>query len=369
VVFRNETFQLFCPVAQLLNGDAFVRGEYGKPEGFSFYGLAESQWQYLGICAGLGAVMLVLAVLLYRRRRLEVAGDFIAVKALEPVFLVIYTLGVGAVMYTGADLFANNLEIPFLIVGIAVGFFTGRMLLERRVNVFRWKTFLGFLLLSAALGASVVLTWLDPLGVTRYVPETSQVESLRFYSEDMGYVYGSHRIDSGIVYTEAEDIDSIRGIHRQMVENRDLHGGYVTVTMEYRLKNGLTFTRSYRTSVNGEVGKAARKHLSRWECIFGVTDWDAFVASVWEVSGDPTLDADKIPGLMEAIRADCDAGNMAQDWDFHSMESISYWVLVYSSKYDNESNRSGFVELRIYESCTNTIAYLEKYAELPDWEK
>lgn len=50
-----------------------------------------SRWSYLWICAGVGVLLLTAALLLYRRRKLETAGDFIAVKPLEPVFLVMYS--------------------------------------------------------------------------------------------------------------------------------------------------------------------------------------------------------------------------------------------------------------------------------------
>ena len=46
-------------------------------------------WGYLAIAAVIGVALLAASLLLYRRRRLESAGDFAAVKPIKTVFTVL----------------------------------------------------------------------------------------------------------------------------------------------------------------------------------------------------------------------------------------------------------------------------------------
>ena len=56
-------------------------------------------WVYLAIVAAVGVAFLAGALLLYRKRRLESAGDFAAVRPIKTVFTLLGSIAVGMLFY------------------------------------------------------------------------------------------------------------------------------------------------------------------------------------------------------------------------------------------------------------------------------
>ena len=85
----------------------------------------------IGSCT-VGLALLVGALLLYRTRHLERAGDFIAFKPMKPMFLAVYALCVGCVLfYLAYEISGTGTGYFFFAIGLLLGYFTGKMLLER----------------------------------------------------------------------------------------------------------------------------------------------------------------------------------------------------------------------------------------------
>ena len=178
VQFPEDPFMLLCPLAQissathdvLLIDHQEVVNAFGELETYLIYSVKPGNgWGYLAICAGAGVLALAAALVLYRRRKIECAGDFVAFAAMEPVVTVIVTVFTGGVFHLFADNFRMNLRSVMLGAGMVVGFFACRMLLERTTRVFRKKAFLFCGSIVAVFGLTVLLTYLDPVGITRYV--------------------------------------------------------------------------------------------------------------------------------------------------------------------------------------------------------
>lgn len=364
-----------------------------------FGGYVTENWRYLYLAAGAGVVLLVLAMLIYRRRKLEQAGDFIALRPVAPVFLVIYTLCVGAAMYLIADVMAGELRYIFLPIGLAIGFFTGRMLLERKVNVFRGKNFLGFGAIVAILAASIGLTWLDPAGLVRYVPEPEAVSKVYFSSYDGPNYQGG----DPYMLTGQENVQTITQIHAGCVAGRKLSADNgLPLYIRYELTDGRAVERLYYLDEDGKEAQALKKYYSDPNYVFGTDDvqtvlenivclevmpyreglpWIALVSPGWEsgyltdkAGGDQTVindtvqgsfaDNATVKGLMEAIRADCLAGNMAQLWSYHKDAEIAGYVTIQYKKPAEAVNKYdpypiAYLELSIYGDCVNTVRYLE----------
>ena len=168
---------------------------------------------YLLIAFGIGLLLTVGALLMYRKRRLETAGDFIALRPLEPVFLVLYTCTAAAVANFFYNLFLGGDSILFIIIGIVVGFFTGLMLLKRTVRVFTLKNIGGAALFLGCIAASLVLTLLDPLGIETRMPKLEDVQSVTLGE---GYYYA---LDV-VTLTEEEDIQDVLDAHAYVLEHR-----------------------------------------------------------------------------------------------------------------------------------------------------
>ena len=111
------------------------------------YGIGQS-WTYLFVLTALVPGLLAGALGLYKKRRLECAGEFVVVKSVGPVFLIIYALTVAVLFQLVVGY--SSLDVSFF-VGLAVGWFTGLMLIKRTVRVFRGKTVLGYVVFAAVM--------------------------------------------------------------------------------------------------------------------------------------------------------------------------------------------------------------------------
>ena len=247
----------FCPTVQMIaENDYFFLSVspstvYIDSRDAAFGGLGED-WPYLFIVAGVGIAAIAVSLLMYRKRKLESAGDFIAVRWIEPIFLVLYTLCAGAFLAVFSGLFGNEAYIVFLSLGIVIGFFTGKMLLERTTRVFRKKNFLLAGIFVVAMLFSLVPIQNDWFGIVRYVPDAQDVEYVQVY----GYEISRSKL------TEPEDIELVCQIHDCAIENLDhdnentCRGAHYYTSIEYHLKNGQTVTRRYyicNDSVAGDL--------------------------------------------------------------------------------------------------------------------
>ena len=389
VVLDQDVFVTFSPILRM-SDVSLIPGEYHYEKNvFVLQKLPRELWLYLGVCAGIGVVFAALALLIYRRRQLETAGDFIALKPVAPVFLVLYTLLCGAFFYTVADVAAGGLEYVFLAVGIAVGFFTGRMLLDRTVKVFTGKSFAWFGILVAVLLGSIIVTVLDPLGITTYIPKAEDVRSVNMRE---GY-YGGGPVDS-FTAEDPEQIGTVIRAHELLLnENIGKDDDTYLLTLQYRLKNGRTVTREYDAVRGGEATQVLKKQLSSAEYLFRTSDWEKYVADVTDIdmvvySNAPEKDSLKlrlvyntweydeeaqkalvvrdgyqftedgltvvltrkqVTELMAAVKADCDAGNMAQN--VHTGNSSGYVSI------NTDNFRS--VYLDYYPDCTNITRFAD----------
>ena len=355
-----------------------------------FEGFIGDDWRYLLIAAAVGVALLIASVLLYRSRHMETAGDFMAVKPAAPVFLVIYTLCVGAVLYFLADQLASGSEYVFLIIGFALGFFTGWMLLEKKVNVFQLKKWMGLGAMTLVFFLTIAITAMDPFGITRYVPEASQIQSVDVSPYASDY-YLDHK---ALTLSDAEDVQKVLDIHSRIVQERsDLEHSTLCLRLRYNLRSGATVDRTYYIDTASETGQILKTYLSDFRYVTMYETVDAFMQQAefiefysdtedhpsmvfdWQ---DDLSDTDTITdkygdqegwvyfsgeagktyarGLMEAIYSDCQAGNMAQNWDFHygdeSVGNLNICISVnrYMTQYQ---------DITIYGDCENTVNYLK----------
>ncbi len=323
VTLSGDVFFLLTPVVQMVSNENMVLMEHIKDETRNIWvyrGFGEG-WDYLAVCAVIGVALLGLALLIYRRRALESAGDFIAVKPLAPIFSVVFTLCAGAVCAMFGGLW-DSMEL-FLIVGIPVGFFVSQMLLHRTVRVFKPKAFLRLGILAAALILSLLLVKWDAFGIVRWTPD----------AEDVVQVELSNR---NFASTDAEDIETVIAIHKEAIAYKDgipTANEAVYLRLCYTMKSGRTVERYYTVPSSSPAFGQIKQLLSRESVVMGVTgDWESWLDSVTsvQVCGTQnyiTKELLKEDGrdLLEAIRKDCQAGTMAQIGAFQSAY-ISHYV-------------------------------------------
>lgn len=347
IAIPEEPFMHFSPVVRLSYNMVFL--EFSIPGSPAFTGFGED-WNYLWIIGGVGVLLLGAALLLYRRRKLESAGDFLAVRWLEPVFSIIYTLTVAAVFEIFGELFGNSSTV-FFVVGFFVGFFTGQMLLKRTIKVFTGKTILGMVLLGAVLAGSIGLTAWDPLGILSFVPEKEEIRTVSISESTTSW--DSHK---WMTLTEDRSVETVRSLHRDRIVNRNsISGRSTSLAIRYQLKNGRVVERYYRVPAD-----TVKKFFSQPEYVLGVDSVEKALER-WpnvEIEGQK-LRKEDAQALLHAVFADCAHGTMAQDWAFHDQYgSIKVWI------YLRGSDRSDSLELRVYNDCTYTMRWLKDNYEI-----
>ena len=375
IVLEIDRFIPFCPVVQLIAAPFIdykrnyypINPNYPYSEKYSVFtvnGLAPN-FYYLLIVAAVGFGFAVLALVMYRRRRLETAGDFMSARPLAPVFSLIYTLSVGALFH----MLFGGIAL-FLPIGLAVGYFTSQMLLQRKVNVFQRRRMgiFGLIVLVALL--SLGATWLDPLGVTRYVPKASQVKAVAI-SDSYGINYNfdsslpGGEIIGGPVSNDTERVETITTLHKAIVKETAtplkkllipfISDDTATVSVVYKLKGGYQLHRRYEVPLNSDAGKQVTTFFSSPEYVFGCEDWDTYLPSVTRVVvGDYAFYGQQAEELLLAMKTDCELGRM--------------------SRYAG-GNYEGFIEIRrgdawqdvtVYSTCKYTVSWLNKHC--PGWD-
>lgn len=362
-------FLLWCPVGYmaarctdlvLLEKEPFTVGHDALYR-WRFAGLGQG-WDYLIAVAVIGLALCLVALLMYRRRHLERAGDLIAVQPLRPVFAVIFTLCAAMVAAAFGELLVDAFWV-FLAIGFVVGWFVVHMLLNRTVRIFCWRVILGGLLLGIALVASMVAAWLDPLKITQYLPDAQQVAKVTVSSNSSYEYYDSRNVE----IRDPEKIAQVLELHEAILElkNDTTEGRYGSgwFTIHYQLKNGTAVTRSYFVRVDSKAGTLRRQLMSDPTVVLGYEDLDACLQDIHSVSidgADTQLEGDTARQLLECIYQDCLEGNMGQDWSEHRdayETSLLFWIRLYPE------NGDGF-EVRVYSDATNTVSWLKENFEV-----
>jgi len=389
---NEDPFVRFAPTIQFANSE-FIEVNWHKADGI-FYDVnyrVTDGWGYLAICAVLGALLLVAACMLYRKRNLECAGDFMAVKALEPVFMVIYPLIVASVFYFFCEevLSIGGVAIVYMAVGLLIGFFTGEMLLERTIRVFHKKALIKCAILASCFALTLIGTALDPFGIETWMPKAEDVTKVEVSTNYSGYYdYNLITLD------DPQAIEDVLRTHEIAIEERNTYQGhsYVvvedspvydpqgyngqTISFHYFLKNGTIKSRYYIININGEAGRLMTPYFNTLDGIFRNFYGETTLENILKVTQTITVgcdsyegeddlyidgysvsitDPEEIRSLMDAILADCELGVMAQNWDFRPNPDVcsTYWLdFDMGNQMDN---------LTIYSDCVNTNTWLTEH--------
>ena len=252
------------PMLQLMAENA--QGITALDEARSVYvtvGWIYTGWVISAVYAVVGVLLLWAAWALLRRRRMESAGDTVAVPALKPVFR--WCMGLfGGLCFADMMLYVFQLTggetqravfaatAVYLVIGAFLGWFIAEMLIRRSFRVFRggWRGFGGWAVCCAVLLAALTVTELDVFGVERRVPAAEQVEAV---SVDV--------MGEAAYLQSPEGVAEAMALHRDIIEHKPqqdqcdqkaffLHGwsgDYQTVNarVTYYLKNGDMLSRSY----------------------------------------------------------------------------------------------------------------------------
>ena len=332
----------FMDIPVVSNGDSSI----------SPYSIIHSStgWINLSIMAAVGVAFGALALVLYRRRQLESAGEFMAVKVLNPVFLVIYSLMVAAVFHGMCVLFTDGESWIFLLIGLAVGYFTGQMLLKRSTRVFGMKQLRGFAVLALCFALSFVVTFLDPMNITGWVPEAEKVSAVMINNREI---------------TDPALVEQVILFHEEVSKDYDGYENHSDkqITLAYRMKSGRIVRRAYWVDIDSVAGELLRPVVSSPEYVlaglypdFDYTQKDFSIQVLHDYH--ETIPRQHYQELVDCLILDCKEGNLPQDWwNWHDVkDSAELRLLVHigSSRYD-------FTYLEITDRATHTVQWLKDH--------
>ncbi len=212
-----------------------------------------SHWTATVIYCAVGLLLSAAALLIFRKRRMEAAGDVIAVRCLKPVFKYGVTacsaLCGGMLLYTLLYAIFNNpslsvvIMIPSLIIFALVGYFGARMLLEKSLHVFH-DGWVGIIIVCCLCAVFTLGCDLDVFGIGRYIPDESSIECMSVS-------------ESGEIRSK-DGISEFRALHESILKDRDkytdpdiFYKDTETFCFVYTLKNGRQIIREY-TVLSGD---------------------------------------------------------------------------------------------------------------------
>ena len=201
-------------------------------------------------------VFSVTALLLYRKRRMESAGDVIAVNSLRPVFKFCVTacaaLCFGLLFFVIISTLFTSLSMSMLvlsaglIIGAFIGYFASEMLLKKSFHVFKgsWKGFVITVILCIVF-AFVCVT--DLFDLSSQLPDIDDIEMIVCNREAGGYDV-----------TERSDIEAILDVNKAIIDDRNKYEGLDDtglentgyVSIRYKLKDGHSVYRGYTVLID-----------------------------------------------------------------------------------------------------------------------
>ena len=360
----------------LTDGTVWYHGSFTLGEG----------WPTVFLLAGLGLVFLVLAYLLYRRRNLESAGDFLAVPRLRPVIG-----GCLAVMGASAALAVLELfgyygsydlteQLGFAFVGLTIGWFAGQMFLERSTRVFGPKKWAGLLVMLALAAGAMGLTKLDPLGIDDWVPEASEIKGAR--------INGSFDVDTPEELAQVIQVQEFaleehlteEDVEPYLATDDASLPKYARIQIVYTKNNGMGAIREYYVASDSQAGDLLRSLTSKVSFVFGrdeITSPQKLMACVGKpdnisVSGyklpEELLTEETVRSLFEAVIADCEEGTLSpisvlhptkvyQTEDGDNLYLDYLWVEATLPTEEEGTYRS--YNIRLFPDSENVLAWAE----------
>ena len=352
----------------------------------------ENFW-LVGVYALAGLALTALALLLYRRRRSESAGDVVAVGALKPVFR--YGLAALAALLGGQFLYSLfwgsfqsgryfdvlPLAVCMALAGI-IGYYAASMLLAKSLRVFRgsWKG-----ILAVALGCAAVCCGMkfDLLGVADRVPAALEVREL--YMNAAGNSYTLTPEADGAL------LEQVRAVHQAVIadeayilstdamtalpagmEETDLT--WESISLTYYLKDGGKVSRWYHVPVtrdrlaqagtydnlldqfvNSEAMKARRLHLD--DGFWTVTGGSLFL-SIRDQYYD--LGSREASAILEAVGRDMEAGNWGT-YDWFASDDGGDYALELSLYFDGPGGEGhDYIPVVVCPAMTETAQCLKR---------
>lgn len=424
VVTPSRLVAMLTPISQMLD-DTFVEVENYNDMLILFEGReseavanfwVDENYYSLFVFALVGVAFTVLGLVMYRRRNLECAGDAVAVRWLAPVFQTIAAVVGGAAAMICLEMFfysmiARPIKYVLAFCGLAVGWFAGKMLLERSTRVFRPRNWIGLGVMTALFAVSLTMTYFDVFGIETWTPKAEKVRSVKVYAsgefeltqtEDIAQIIRlqemalEDRLEQSSAYP-ASYVDALGTVSNVPWPEEGFRygeeGDYDTmephyyadwVTITYLMDSGREINRNYTVWASFEEGEIIKEYASRWETVRNYRigqENELDLTRIYDVILDgqrfprELMTEEAIQSLLDAVKADCDDRNMMQDSFYHDgrfkvpVEEEDAEVDFYYDKsmyldittYTGPGEELTGLYLQIFADSANTIQWLREH--------
>lgn len=359
-------------------------------------------------------VITVLAYVLYKRHKVETAGDVVSISILKPVFRWLSGIcGGGLIALAVSALLLEYIKmneficlfILMLVFG-SICFLAAEMVLQKSFRVLCKKRIMEWIGFAAAVLILLGCFRIDVFGIERHIPDASEIEAA-FVNMDYP------------IYISKEQIPEILKLQQQCVDSKDEYlsvykkeKNYYYTTFRYYMKDGSMFERRYPVSVTDTALKDKKSVAYKLAALeadqdnlmkqvlgdgYKENDYYSGYLTVYNGRGESdvyTFSRDESNILKEAIEQDVKEGNFdayqlsavykdEQESIYTNALSLSYygkgngyqtWDYYYNyMDYRNMKNNnvmvgdaSGSCYIQVGPKCVNTIRVLKKMGVIND---
>ncbi|WP_017471700.1 DUF6449 domain-containing protein [Amphibacillus jilinensis] len=202
----------------------------------------------------LTVILLLFALLLYKKRPVEAASQAIAFKKLKPIFIYSFTFCftlVGGFYFGYIQQSYQWIIIGYIIFSL-IGYFISQVIVQKSWRVFTtWREY-GYFMIGFTCLIMVIL--FDLTGFESRIPKTENIESVYVIDDMYGFVEREQLYGEAQGFNTLDDIEVVQKLHQELIDQAGrghflLHD-HSGLTLRYQLKNGKTFVREYYITGN-----------------------------------------------------------------------------------------------------------------------
>ena len=278
--FGASKLTIFSPIAYLVSNLHTNILSHNTDTGMIIYESVTLQGVGYLFCFFLaGLVFSVLALLLFKKRRMETASDTVAIPVLKPVFKYCMAFGCAIVLalavfrvFLAESLRGTSAAVAIallMIAGAFIGYFAAKMLISKSLRVFRsgWK---GFAVVAAICLLFVIGAESDVTGYEKRLPDLNEVELVEFSMRNYQTL------------KEKQNIEAVCELQNSIISNKKHHESAdqaMYLNIRYLMKDGSEFNRYYRIAnaetenydERSDVIRAHRAENSVEACLYRYT--------------------------------------------------------------------------------------------------
>jgi ABC-2 type transport system permease protein len=229
--YIDKQFEKYSPITLV---DRLANSKIGSIELFIYFLLS--------------VLLYVLAMQIYKLRKIEMVSQAVGFPQLKPVFIYGITFGM---MLFGGLYFGETQQHDFWIwfgyvAGSLIGYQIALMIVEKTWRVF--TKLKGYMIYAAAMAVLFMLFQFDVTGYEKRVPEVQDIKGV--YIGDGYYDYAgledSEFLRKKKIYSHPSNIESVHNLHKQLVKNSEAKGGMKQFFILYEMKDGSKVAREYK---------------------------------------------------------------------------------------------------------------------------